>query len=312
MVVWRLGHRARWHRLRSGVHKLRWGAATVGISATVRGLFRYAWLRLRRPETIEVTLRSGGSLIADVPGQVVPTLIIFGDPIDPEYPFLRRIARADWVVVDVGAAIGQFTVFGARLGVHVVHACEPSDANLVALRRNLERNDVSDHVVVHRLALSNTTGESVFATAPTTYLSRLDLVDRASPHALDGAPVPVRPLSDATTAWRVDHINVLKVNVAGFEPEVLSGADALFEAGDVDIMIALVGAGSLPCYVRMAGLGYRFFFFHPREVTLYEMHRFDDRFLAWRPSPARHVIAVHSQAIADGVLGTIPIVQAPV
>ncbi|MGE3796047.1 MAG: FkbM family methyltransferase [Dehalococcoidia bacterium] len=296
-------------RLLSGAHKLHWGARVVGVRVTAAGVVRYAWVRLRRPSSIEVRLSSGGSLITDVPGQLVPALVVFGDLIDPEYPLLRRLAAPEWVVVDVGAAIGQFTVFAARLGVRAVHACEPSDSNLASLRRNLEQNGVADRVDVHRLALSNTTGEARFATAATTYMSRLDRA--ASSNGQDDPLVPVRLLSDVAATWHLDRIDVLKVNVAGFEPRVLEGADALFAAGAVDIVIALIGGPSLDCYRRMAGFGYRFFFFDPRQDLLHEVVRIDDRLLEWRPSPARHVIAIHRNALARNVHGGLRIVPGP-
>jgi FkbM family methyltransferase len=78
---------------------------------------------------------------------------MFGDLIDPEFAFLRSIARPDWVVADVGAAIGQFTIFATGLPCAVVHAFEPSGASVATLKLNISRNDVIDRVKIHIIAI---------------------------------------------------------------------------------------------------------------------------------------------------------------
>lgn len=292
-------------RLQSAAHKLRWGMRTVGVAHTVKGGARMIDLQLRRPKRAEVTLRSGPTLEFDYPSQFPPILVMFGDLIDPEYAFLRQIARPDWVIADVGAAIGQFSVFAATLPSAAVHAFEPSAANVSTLRRNLVRNGIVDKVTVNQAALSNTSGEAVFETTGSTWMSHL-----SQEPAQGGEIVPVLTLPDALERAGVTHLSVLKVNVSGFEPEVLEGAEPLLAAGKADILIMLLGLRSLPWYERIARHGYRFFYYHPIEKTLHEVTAFDEAaVLDHRPWPARHIIAVHRAAIDRGILASIPIKQ---
>ncbi|MBN9332101.1 FkbM family methyltransferase [Devosia sp.] len=252
-------------------------------------------------------LKSGAILEFDYPGQFPPTLVMFGDFIDPEFPFLRLVAKPHWQVVDVGAAIGQFSMFAAVcLPQARVEAFEPSRVNTETLQRNIERNGVEGRVVVHQMALSNRKETARFATAPKTWMSQL-LTPGSSDDA-DSELVAVDTLDAVAEAMALDHIHLLKINVAGFEPQVLEGAMETLRAGQVDVMVLLLGLASLPLYAAIAELGYRFFYYHPRQRCLFEVTRFDeDSVLAHRPWPARHILAIRSAAVADIVGGVMPI-----
>lgn len=284
-------------RLRTATDKFGWGMRVVGPIATLFGAGRFTSLLLRRPARSEVHLRSGPVLEFDYPGQLPPTLLMFGDFIDPEFDFLKLIVRPHWLVVDVGAAIGQFTIFSATCFPDaIVHAFEPSSANVSTLQRNIARNGVEQRVIVHQEALSNTIGTARFQTTPDTWNSRL---------ASDGGSeegtelVAVNTLDAKLKAIGVNHIDVLKVNVAGFEPEVIMGATQTLAALRVNIIILLLGLASLPHYAAIAELGYRFFYYHPHEQALYEVTQFDeDAVLNHRPWPARHIIAIRNGAVA--------------
>lgn len=289
-----------YHRVRNVRDKLRWGLKIVGLGATLRGAGRLGSLFVRRPRRSEVRLKSGPVLEFGFPNQVPVALLMFGDLIDPEYSFLRRVARPGWVVADVGAAIGQFTVFAATLPCSVIHAFEPSGANIQALRQNVARNGASDITHVHQLAFADSEGEARFGTASSTWVSGLsDTGDEV---------VPMRTLTDEFERLGIGHVSVLKINVAGYEPGVLAGGERFLAAGGADIIILLLGLGSLPWYARLAEHGYRFFYFHPEQNTLHEVRAFDaGSVLDHRPWPARHIIAIHQKAMDAYIAAMLPV-----
>jgi FkbM family methyltransferase len=291
-------------RTRKAIAKLSWGVGVVGPRATVTGLVRLASLRLRRPAQTVVRLRSGPALGFAYPRELVPALVVFGDYIDPEMDFLRRVSRPDWVVVDVGAAIGQFTVFAALLPVDRVHAFEPSGDTLCTLEANLRRNHVTDRVTVHQVALSDREAEMTFSTHSNPFLSRLDRVDPSA----GGQTVPVRTLTGTIAALGVDRVDCLKINVAGFEAEVLAGAHTFLAGHGADVLVVLLSEGSAPWFPRIAALGYRFFHFHPPRNTLYEVTDLDDVGDHERPWPARHLIGVSGPGIERGLLDGVEVV----
>jgi len=293
------------YRVNSGMHKLRWGMGVVGAGATARGVLRFIGLRLRRPEHAEITLGSGSIIGFDYPSQFPTILVMFGDLIDPEFAFLNKVMKPDAMVADIGAAIGQFTLFAARWPGVKIHAFEPSSSNVATLQRNIERNRVSDRVQIHQLALSYSDGEASFETAPKTWMSQLSAVSSAG---AETEIVQVRTLTGELARLGVDHLDVLKLNVAGFEPQVMEGAMPFLAEGRADILILLLGLDSLPWYEKIAALGYRFFYYHAGERTLYEVTAFDEAsVLDHRPTPARHILAIHENAVPDSLAAGIAI-----
>jgi FkbM family methyltransferase len=297
-----------WQRLKTpSIHilnkaeKLRWGLRVVGFMATARGFTRWLKIVLWRPQQAEVRVTSGFTLEFQYPSQFPAALVMFGDLIDPEFAFLRQISRTNWIVADVGAAIGQFTIFAAKLPCAVVHAFEPSGANIAMLNRNLYRNAVHDRVRVHQFALSNANGEARFVTTGPAWVSQL------RPDASQGGEVvSVRTLTGELQRLHIDRLQILKINVAGFEPEVLEGGMPLFIEGKVDILILLLGLRSLKWYAEIASYGYRFFYYHPLEHSLYEVTSFtESAVLDHRPWPARHIIGIHSSGLGYDVIGSM-------
>ncbi|MCO6049121.1 FkbM family methyltransferase [Mesorhizobium sp. RP14(2022)] len=289
----RLGRSVR--QWKSGFHKLCWGLRTVGPRETLVGAGRLAGLGWKKPARAEVRLRSGFSLEFDYPSQFPTMPVTFGDLVDPEFAFLRKVFRSDWVVIDVGASIGPFSLFCLCLPVGHVHAFEPSAANVRMLARNAARNGVADRITIHKLALGDAPAEAVFETTQETWNSRLALSQDVS-----GERVSVRRVDDEIDRLGLARVSVLKINVAGYEPTVLMGAEALLKAGRADILIMLLGLPSLPHYARIARFGYRFFFYQPRRGTLHEIVAFDEAsVLNHRPWPARHIIAIREGAMED-------------
>lgn len=293
-------------RFASAIAKLSLGVRVVGLGATVRGGMRLARLAVLRPPMATVELRSGGHLAFEYPEQFAPSLVMFGDLIDPEFSFLRAIARPNWTVVDVGAAIGQFSVFAGLLPCARILAFEPSEQNLRVLERNIRENRLDALVSIQATALADTTGEASFCTSTRTYLSGL-----TRPGASAGAHsvVSVRRLDDELDRLDVAHVDVLKINVAGAEPEVLDGATRLLSQAHADIVVLLLGTRSLQWYERLHELGYELGFYHPVESRLTFSDTIDARIFSTAAWPSRHLIAVSRAAIDRGALTSIRSVE---
>ncbi len=200
----------------------------------------------------------------------------------------------------MGAAIGQFSLFAAKLPGARIYALEPSRLNLVTLRRNILRNAAAGRVTTHRLALSSEEGEAHFETSSHAFMGGLG--------GATGDLVRVTTMPRMLDEFGIGQVSVLKLNVAGHEPSVLEGAMPCFASGRVDVLVTLLGLASLPWYEAIARLGYRFFYYHPRRESLYEVLAFDEHsVLDHRPWPARHIIAVSPGAIASGLLAGLPI-----
>ena len=136
---------------------------------------------------------------------------------------IRPLVKPETLVLDAGASLGLWTVQLGRLARALgaeVWAFEPIPANVGWLRRNVELNHLSSTVQVHQTALGAQPG------LLTMHLEHgagnaFVVTDRSQ----DGnAQVPVVRLDDIP---RPCPVSFLKVDVEGFELEVLRGARQL-------------------------------------------------------------------------------------
>ncbi|CAI8722954.1 Methyltransferase FkbM family [Methylococcus capsulatus] len=131
--------------------------------------------------------------------------------------FLLHYLRPEDLFVDVGANVGSYTVLaGGGIGAACL-SIEPLPQAFAALRRNIAVNEMGGRVQALNLGLASQPGVLRFT-------SRLDTVNhvlsKEEDHA-DAVEVPVRTLDevvgDASPA-------LLKMDVEGYETEVLAGA----------------------------------------------------------------------------------------
>lgn len=221
-------------RARLAIHKVIWGAQRVGVRRTVLGGTKLAMLRLRRPETVTISADRHDLLVSfRYPAQLIPTLVVFGNLLEPELGLLPRELGPGTVAIDVGASIGTWTMVAARTGA-VVHALEPDVDNLDVLRNNLLANGVADQVVVHPIAVGRHAGRVNLQQNARRYLNQVTEID-------DDSGIVLVSLTEFVGGLDVNEVDVLKVNTAGHEADVLAGALPLFRDGRVRTAMFLDG-----------------------------------------------------------------------
>lgn len=137
----------------------------------------------------------------------------------PLIALLKRIAKPDWIALDVGANVGAVTLALARLlgtSGHV-HSFEPGPPNLQRLRANLSLNPaLLPRVTVHAAGVSDSPGEL-----------RWQEEDGNPGNALLGThgthTVPVLRLDDFVMQQKLTRIDFIKVDVEGMELNVFRG-----------------------------------------------------------------------------------------
>lgn len=134
------------------------------------------------------------------------------------------------VLVDIGANVGMYTIFGAVCRGVKVHAFEPESQNYALLNANIALNRLSAQVMAYPLALSDRMG------ADALYLSDFsaggschsfgeqvgfDLQPRGSAFTQGAFSVTLDQLVESGTVPVPDHV---KMDVDGFEHKVIAGA----------------------------------------------------------------------------------------
>ncbi len=183
-----------------------------------------------------------------------------------EFAFLERFLRPGDSVADVGANVGVYTLFLAKLvgATGKVFACEPEPQNLERLRGNVQKNQLRQVEIVPA-AIGAVAGEAHF-------LSGQDSVGHLTDRP-EGIVVPLQTLA-ATCAARPPIF--VKVDVEGYEQGVIEGARGLMSAGMPLVWLLESpdfeegsGRGEL---AGLASLGYDFFSFDPIRGVLVPSH----------------------------------------
>jgi len=138
--------------------------------------------------------------------------------LDRQYETISVPLQPDWLVVDIGAALGDYAVWaGRQLVTGKVFAVEPFPQSVQLLRKNLELNQVSNVTVVET-AIGGQDG-----------LSGLQLVtgqavqhSTAAVSALAGClAVNILSLSSFFKEMQIESCDYLKIDCEGAEYEIL-------------------------------------------------------------------------------------------
>ena len=167
----------------------------------------------------------------------------------------KRLLRPGMVVVDVGANIGYFTLLAASLVGQSgqVFAVEPWPENFAILERAIKRNSLVQ-VRSFQFGLGGEPGVGQISQADQSVFNNRT----ASMAGATGISVSVRPLDDCITDWGLKRIDLLKIDVDGYETQILEGALRAFRNRVIRNVIIelnefwLSKANSSPAAVRSA------------------------------------------------------------
>ncbi|MFO1190231.1 MAG: FkbM family methyltransferase [Alphaproteobacteria bacterium] len=172
-----------------------------------------------------------------------------------EMGFTLHMLRSDDLFVDVGANVGTYCVIASGACQARSLAIEPNPASLAALERNIALNGLETRVRIAPMAAGAKAGR----VAITTSLDSLNHVAEAG----ETAPTLDVPVD------RLDHLVgddvpiLMKIDVEGFESEVLAGAERLLGDQRLEaLIIELNGSGArygfsdAMIHARLVGFGF--------------------------------------------------------
>ncbi len=184
--------------------------------------------------------RAGGHLVADVrtPGGALYVHLLdlgVGRPLytgleyEPEETaFLQASLKPGMTMIDVGANVGYMALLAAKaVGPSgTVVAIEPDPGNGELLRANLERNGYRN-VSIERCAVGSAAGTAqLYRSAWNMGNHRLNPGAGGQAIAHEAIAVPVRTVDDLVVAHHLSRVDVIKMDVEGYEPGVLGGMTA--------------------------------------------------------------------------------------
>jgi FkbM family methyltransferase len=186
----------------------------------------HLWRVLRGPYTSLLSAIAPRGLERVINGtdsiRVLPELRAIRDSYEPEvWKHLMPEVRPGDVIVDIGAHCGLYSIaFAKRTGsLGQVHAFEPDPANFTWLEAQCRNNGIGDRVALYHVAVADRDGSIGF------------VAGRGSESHIGadsgGQTVKCVCLDSLFTDRPVD---VLKIDVEGYEEAVLRGATALLKS----------------------------------------------------------------------------------
>ena len=124
------------------------------------------------------------------------------------------------VAADVGAHVGNHTMFFAGVLGLTTHAFEPNPMNFSLLRSNARANGLLYRCVLHNVAVGELPGQGV--------IERISSANSGMSRVTPSPNGPVEILSLDSIFGRLERLDVIKIDVEGGETGVLRGAADTF------------------------------------------------------------------------------------
>ena len=198
------------------MRRSKWSSAIKSI--VPERLRRAAWNVVAKENEFQVL----GSRMVIPESCRMPDLIL--DIYEPQVTAcLKFLLKPGMIFCDVGANLGVFTLFAAKLVGPKGHvfAFEPVPSNFHALKHNVEINNQANVTCISK------------AVAETNGVSKLYLSDYNGSHSLIDNPAAFSGIVIDVKTVRLDsleglnHIDVLKIDVEGFELQVIRSLGSL-------------------------------------------------------------------------------------
>jgi FkbM family methyltransferase len=179
--------------------------------------------------------------------------------------FVLRLLRPGDLFVDVGANVGSYTILASGVAGARTHAFEPIERAFDVLCRNARLNGIQELATLHRAAVGSWARSVVMSTEHDTMNK---VLDGESP----GVTVPLVTLSDALGSLEPV---LIKIDVEGYEAEVLAGADAVLRG--TSLVALVVETGSQAVASLLAQHGFSPFRYDPVERAVRRLPGLDSR-----------------------------------
>ena len=180
--------------------------------------------------TAEVDMRLGHRMIVDLRAYTEFASFYTHDFDTEEIRSVLRMFTPEWVVLDVGANVGFWTIPMAKaLGPGGrVHAFEPVASNNLRLRENVRLNDMERTVVVHEVGLSDCRASLAISLREDftngSGTGNAAIVIDHSDGRFQCPMIEVDTLDSILPSLSVKRLDFIKVDIEGHEDKFLKGA----------------------------------------------------------------------------------------
>lgn len=145
---------------------------------------------------------------------------------------LEEFLAEKMVIFDIGSNIGNHSIYWAKkMRAEKIYAFEPVLSTYKILQRNIEINGLNDVILPLNIGLSDTDGNADFLSYSLESVGSTSLVQSG-----DGE-MAVRRLDSLPFLDELDKVDFVKIDVEGFEHQVLQGGKTFFHKFRPAVMI---------------------------------------------------------------------------
>lgn len=142
------------------------------------------------------------------------------------YFYIKKNLTKEKVFLDIGAAIGTFSLIAAKLAKKVI-AFEPLSFHYNRLKQNIELNKF-DNIETYQFALGDSCRDVEICIPDSVNTGMSHIVSKTSENNLMKSniqSIKMITLDYFVKKYNVDRIDLIKMDVEGFELNILEGAD---------------------------------------------------------------------------------------
>ena len=156
-------------------------------------------------------------------------------------------------ILEIGANIGNHMLYYcSRLDAKAVHCFEPNSLNFENLQKNVALNNLEDRVFLYKKAAGDAMGrgrEKNFSLANTG----MNAVEKLDDTAGDNTGIEIVTID----SFHFSNLNFIKIDVEGFELEVLKGARQTLQVCNPVVMVEVFENNKPKVDEWMHSLGYK-------------------------------------------------------
>jgi FkbM family methyltransferase len=238
------------------------------------GIAEFVYTTLCRPPLIKAAVNK--LILALLPTSVrVNDAVVMLNPRDPvvsgalmlgvyerdEIAFMQEAFRSGQVMLDIGANVGLYTALGGSIIGRTgrIFAFEPDPQSLEFLHKTVKANYLVNTTVVGAAASNKNGSANLYVTKSNRGDNRLYPNDLS----IGSLPIKTMKLDDYLEGQNIRQVDVIKIDVQGFEGQVVEGLLATLKRSfGVKILMefwpqGLLAAGTEPIELlqRLEGLG---------------------------------------------------------
>ena len=214
-----------------------------GFKRTLVGIFCYFYWQLKKPLydfSKENIINVNGCQLSLIPNDsgISQELLVFKTHEPFSTKVLSNYLHEGMVCIDVGGNLGYYAALESKKvgSTGRIIVIEPSPLNFRYLTKNLALQNQNNYEL-YNYACGNKDGEVRFLISEHSNTSRVLKDDEKTLPDMSIIKVPIIILDDFLKKKRIDRVDILRMDVEGYEDEVLEGAKELIRNFQPNIQI---------------------------------------------------------------------------